>query len=202
MARKKNYNGDITEEFDTNELLDAYHQQEKMDKLASTAKSAIIEIAISILIVFLFVTFLFRPVSVSGTSMYPTLTDKEFGFSSVIGKTLCGIQRDDIVIIKTDGKYIIKRVIGLPGETIACVDGVLYINEEPIDESSYLDSDYIESMKEQGVQYFTSDFGPVTLNSDEYFCLGDNRPNSADSRVYGAFTIEQIVAKDFYKIFG
>lgn len=202
MARKKYYNGDVTEEFDTNELLDAYHQQEKMDKLASTAKSAIIEIAISILIVFLFVTFLFRPVSVSGTSMYPTLTDKEFGFSSVIGKTLFGIQRDDIVIVKTDGKYIIKRVIGLPGETIACVDGVLYINEEPIDESSYLDSDYIESMKEQGVQYFTSDFGPITLNADEYFCLGDNRPNSADSRVYGAFTIEQIVAKDFYRIFG
>lgn len=200
MARKK-YNGDVTEEFDTNVILDAYHQQEKMDKITSTVKSIIIEVGVSVLIVFLFVTCLFRPVSVSGTSMYPTLRNKEFGFSNIITKNLFGIDRDDIVIIKTDGKYIIKRVIGLPGETIACVDGVLYINEEPIDESSYLDSDYIESMKEEGVD-FTSDFGPVTLKANEYFCLGDNRPNSADSRVYGAFTIDQIIAKDFYKIFG
>ena len=200
MARKK-YNGDVTEEFDTNVILDAYHQQEKMDKITSTVKSIIIEVGVSVLIVFLFVTCLFRPVSVSGTSMYPTLRNKEFGFSNIITKNLFGINRDDIVIIKTDGKYIIKRVIGLPGETIACVDGVLYINEEPIDESSYLDSDYIESMKEEGVD-FTSDFGPVTLKANEYFCLGDNRPNSADSRVYGAFTIDQIIAKDFYKIFG
>ena len=184
-----------------NVILDAYHQQEKMDKITSTVKSIIIEVGVSVLIVFLFVTCLFRPVSVSGTSMYPTLRNKEFGFSNIITKNLFGINRDDIVIIKTDGKYIIKRVIGLPGETIACVDGVLYINEEPIDESSYLDSDYIESMKEEGVD-FTSDFGPVTLKANEYFCLGDNRPNSADSRVYGAFTIDQIIAKDFYKIFG
>lgn len=201
MARKK-YNGDVTEEFDTNVILDAYHQQEKMDKIASTVKSIIIEVGVSVLIVFLFVTCLFRPVMVSGTSMYPTLRDREFGFSSIISKNLFGINRDDIVIIKTDGKYIIKRVIGLPGETIACIDGVLYVNEEPIDESSYLDSDYIESMKEEGVEYFTSDFGPITLKTNEYFCLGDNRPNSADSRVYGAFSTEQIVAKNFYKILG
>lgn len=201
MARKKYYNGDVTEEFDTNELLDAYHEQEKIDNITKNFKSAILEVAISILVVFLFVAFLFRPVLISGTSMYPTLTDKEFGFSNVIAKNLFGINRDDIVIISTDNKYIVKRVIGMPGETIACMDGVLYINEEPIDESSYLNSNYIEDLKEKGVQYFTSDFGPVTLNANEYFCLGDNRPDSADSRVYGAFKKEQIVAKDFYKIF-
>ena len=186
MARKK-YNGDVTEEFDTNVILDAYHQQEKMDKIASTVKSIIIEVGVSVLIVFLFVTCLFRPVMVSGTSMYPTLRDREFGFSNIISKNLFGIDRDDIVIIKTDGKYIIKRVIGLPGEHVEIKDNKVYINGTELEES-YLDSSVVTTACDGA-------FTDLIVPDGYIFAMGDNRPQSTDCRSFGCIPISKIEGK-------
>lgn len=150
--------------------------------------------AISAIVILVFVNFIAHPVNVIGHSMDPTLADGEYGFTSVISPTVSGVSRGDIVVVNMpnkDGKTDrwVKRVIGLPGETIEASKGTVYINGEPLDESAYLSKDYIEKSlakykATEGVDYgpFTFDFGPVTLGEDEYFVMGDNRIYSKDSR--------------------
>ena len=123
-----------------------------------------------------FITFaLFHPYIVSGPSMEPTLNSDDF--------VLCytsysenDVSAGDIVICKVGLKSIIKRVVACPGDSLYIKDGILYVN----DEKSPYNYEAIE------------DAGPlnekITLSEGEYFCLGDNRNNSLDSREYGAFT--------------
>lgn len=127
--------------------------------------------------------FIFMPVVVEGTSMFPTLKDGETGVSFLVGSN--NLSRGDIVVINKGDRYIVKRVVGLPGEHICVKAGTLYINniEQP--------EDYLAD----GV--YTSDFDS-TLSDDEVFCMGDNRQSSADSRSHGPFKINQIVAKGFF----
>lgn len=154
---------------------------------------------IAVAIVFVVFHFIVRPVEVIGSSMYPTLQDKEYGISNVIGTKLGTIDRFDIVIIHIEEKneYIVKRVIGLPGETVSYEDGQLYINGEAMDEP-FLNEDYVNTY-EDGT--FMSDVEPITLGDDEYYCLGDNRPHSSDSRYYGPFSKEDIIAKGVVVIY-
>lgn len=125
------------------------------------------------------------PVIVSGHSMDTTLDDGMYGFSSNI-KDGTEIERGDIVIVSTDSKVIIKRIIGLPGETIKCEDGIVYINNEPIVE------DYATGT--------TDDFDECTLGENEYFVMGDNREHSKDSRIIGPISKDQIIAKHLFVI--
>ena len=150
------------------------------------------DLAISMAIILLLCNFVIRPVRVYGDSMYPTLLDGGIGFSNVLGMKPGEIRRFDIVIIYVPEKneYLVKRVIGLPGETVSYSNGQLYINGEAMDED-FLDQKYVEECG----QYFMSDVAPITLESDEYYCLGDNRPASSDSRYYGPFKKENIRSK-------
>jgi signal peptidase I len=147
----------------------------------------------------LFVT-VFRIVKVNGSSMYPTLQDGQLRIVNQLAAKTGHIHRFDIVVIKvtdTDGtrKRIIKRVIGMPGETVSYTDGQLYINGEAMDEP-FLDEDYVASYNGS----FMSDVEEITLGDDEYYCLGDNRPHSSDSRYYGPFKKDQITAvESFWK---
>ena len=74
--------------------------------------------------------FIIAPISVNGTSMYPTLNDKDIMILNKIGYEVDGLERFDIVVIKYHDKYLIKRVIGLPGDNIKYKDNKLYINDE------------------------------------------------------------------------
>lgn len=142
---------------------------------------------ISLIVVYVLTRLIVRPISVNGSSMYPTLKDKDFGIASVYKTFINDVKRGDIVIIYLESQeYIIKRVIGMPNETVACENGVVTINGEALDES-YLDADYVATF-----DAFTEDFGPITLGSDEFFVMGDNRPNSKDSRYYGPFKYDDI----------
>lgn len=120
---------------------------------------------------------------VEGRSMLGTLHNGDIGITNTLEKKP---NRGDIVIIKSkmdeDGRWI-KRVIGLPGETISAKGGKVYINGEVINEP-YLSEEYGK----------TSDFVGVTLGKDEYFVMGDNRQESADSRIFGAFKQSDIIA--------
>lgn len=133
-----------------------------------------------VIIVLLIRKFFYSPIIVNGTSMYPTLENKEVMILDKISLRK-GIDRFDIVVIKSEGTYIIKRVIGLPGESIMYKDNKLYINGKHIEDKYSLSE--------------TQDFEIVKLNDDEYYCLGDNRINSKDSRMIGPINKEQILGK-------
>lgn len=144
-------------------------------------------------------SFIISPKQVSGRSMAPTLTNKEKGFTNVLSLNLNGIDRFDIVVakIKENDKTseVIKRVVGMPGDTISCKDEIIYINQKPLDEP-YLENELKDDwIKKNG--FFTKNFKEFKLEKDEYFILGDNRPLSQDSRDFGPVKKSQIIAKDF-----
>ena len=91
-----------------------------------------------------------------------------------------------VEIINNEEGYIIKRVIALPGESIECRDGVIYINDEKYDDNFASKTD---------------DFVKQFLNDDEYFVMGDNRLVSMDSRIFGAVTKEEILGTTNFVIY-
>lgn len=176
---------------------------------------------ISAIVILLFVNFVAHPVRVDGKSMYPTLKDGEFGFTNVGGVLLNGVERGDIVVVTMEENgqktHWVKRVIGLPGETVSCVNDVVYINGKALDETKYIDPDYRQSFVDE-YHYFNKvensdlgdnkrnynpdfkyksaiDFKETKLGDDEYFVMGDNRPYSKDSRYVGPVKKSQIFAK-------
>ena len=134
---------------------------------------------ISFLIVFILTKFLIFPCQIDGSSMYPTLENKDLGCSIILSKTM-GVNRFDIVVIDKGDKLLVKRVIGLPNDTIEYIDNVLYVNGQETDEPYLVD--------------VTTDDFKVELGEDEYYCLGDNRNVSLDSRYYGSFHLDQFKA--------
>lgn len=102
----------------------------------------------------------------------------------------------EIIVFNFEGQYLIKRVIGVPGDTINIIDDKIYLNGEKLDESSYLE----EGMKTYLFAGSPIQF-PYTVPDNSYFVLGDNRINSRDSRVFGAISREDIIAKAGIRIF-
>lgn len=163
---------------------------------------------VSAIVILLFVNFVAHPVRVDGRSMYPTLKDGEFGFTNVGGVLLNGVERGDIVVVTMEEEgqktHWVKRVIGLPGDTVSCVNDVVYINGKVLDETKYIDPDYRQSLVDK-FGYFNKvpnadntnvvDFEEVKLKDDEYYVMGDNRPYSKDSRYVGPGKKSQIFAK-------
>ena len=153
---------------------------------------------VSAIVILLFVNFVAHPVRVDGRSMYPTLKDGEFGFTNVGGVLLNGVERGDIVVVtmKEEGQktHWVKRVIGLPGDTVSCVNDVVYINGKVLDETKYIDPDYRQSLVDK-FGYFNKVPNADNTNVDEYYVMGDNRPYSKDSRYVGPVKKSQIFAK-------
>lgn len=122
---------------------------------------------------------LITPIRVNGTSMYPTLKDGDIMILNKISYKIHGIKRFDIVVIDKGDELLIKRVIGLPNETVKIEDDKLYINGEFVEQPF---------LKETNT---TGDFEAV-IENDYYFVMGDNRGVSLDSRELGAFHIDKI----------
>ena len=154
-------------------------------------------ILVAFIILMLVFTFVLRKNTVVGSSMYPTLEDGEHVIVNVAASYLTDIERFDVEVVHSpDNKDLwVKRVIGLPGETISYQDGILYVDNKEIEEP-FLDKNYAEQVvKQQQLKTFTQDMAPVTLKDNEYFLMGDNRNNSMDSRSVGPFTRDKIIAK-------
>lgn len=128
--------------------------------------------------------FVFVSIIVEGASMEPTLHDLDYGYMDTKLFHLTGIDRFDVIVIDRGAStYYIKRVVGLPGETVASYGGDLYVD------GVIVAQDFItESARNSTV------FIATTLGENEYFVLGDNRTNSIDSRTFGAVDREDIVA--------
>ena len=142
-------------------------------------------------VVFVINTFVVQRTMVSGDSMYPYLHNKDQLMMDKLSYRFHDPERFDIVVfpVVRDGKeeYYIKRVIGLPGETIQIIDGMIYING-----SVYLETQGFPQMENAGMAA-----QEITLGEDEYFVLGDNRNQSEDSRFadMGNVKLEDIEGK-------
>ncbi len=143
---------------------------------------------IVIIILVLFIKhFIVTNVIVHGPSMENTLHNNDIMILDKIGMKIKGIKRFDIVVIDIGTEKIIKRVIGLPGETVSYKDNNLYIDGELV--------------KENYSEKYTADIDDQILGKDQYYVLGDNRTNSLDSRVIGPVSKDKIIGHARFIIF-
>lgn len=149
---------------------------------------------ICVAVVLLLSNFVAKPVVIRGTSMNPTLENFDFALSNRLSIVLGGeIERFDIVVVQSEEGEIVKRVVGIPGDTISYVNGVLSVNGTQIEE------DYI--IDDPKKHHADMDVYEVTLSPDEYFLMGDNRTGSTDSRYFGPFHRSDIISKDLLVLF-
>lgn len=145
---------------------------------------------------FFIVTFIGQRTEVNGSSMESTMSDKDNLIVDKITYRFSSPERFDIVVfphVGSDNKevYYIKRIIGLPGETVQISNGTIYINDVPLEEN--YGREVIKDAKLAA--------SPVKLNENEYFVLGDNRNYSSDSREFGAVSGDIIVGRAVFRIY-
>lgn len=150
-------------------------------------------VAVSLAIIIPVRYFLIQPFYVKGASMEPSFYDHEYLVIDELTYRFNAPERGDIVVFRypaDPSQYFIKRVIGLPGETVEVSDGEVRVyndahpNGIALDESIYLPEEYLSAGKRT-----------VTLRSDEFFVMGDNRPASLDSRYFGPVKKSAIVGR-------
>ena len=140
--------------------------------------------------------FFFRPFEVKGESMYPNFYDKEYVLTNLIILKFDNPKRGDVVVFKAPpdpNKDYIKRIIGIPGDSISIKDGKVYLNGNILDESGYLKPDvktYPGAFLKEGET--------VKIPKDEYFVMGDNRLYSSDSREWGFVNKNEIVGNSLF----
>lgn len=135
-------------------------------------------------------TFLFEPVRVDGASMLNTLENNEYMIATKWQYLWNDPQRFDVVICKYPGRKetFVKRIVGLPGETLEMREGELYINGELVPQNFDKTSS-------------TKSFPPVEIPEGSYFVMGDNRDHSNDSRAVGPLTRDMIRGHVRYVVF-
>lgn len=136
--------------------------------------------------------FLFEIILVDGSSMEPTLYDRNRVFVNKIGYLIGEPQHGDVIIFKTpegNQSNYVKRLIGLPGDRIRIENGIVYLNNQPLDEPYIADPPY-------------NDYAEATVPEGTFFALGDNRNDSKDSRDFriGFVPRENLVGKAVWRI--
>lgn len=136
--------------------------------------------------------FLFQPHQVKGQSMDPNFEDGEYLLTDKISYKVGAPKRGNVIIFAAppnERDDFIKRIVGLPGETVSLQDGKILINGEPLIEP------YIPTNIETFPGAYLAEGEQVSLGPDDYFVLGDNRSHSSDSRAWGPIKKEHIVGK-------
>ena len=154
-----------------------------------SALSWVRDLAFSVLIAVILIVFIYQPVKVEGTSMMPTLTDQERIFINkfTYHLGLGSIDRGDMVVFwfpLDPSKSYIKRVIGIPGDTVYIDAGQVYVNGRLLTES-YVPEDYRDRVT----------WEEHHIPPGQYFVLGDHRSSSSDSRTWGFVTRDAIYGK-------
>jgi signal peptidase I len=147
------------------------------------------DLALSVLIALIVILFLYQPVRVEGTSMMPSLVDQERIFINKFSYRfgITPVTRGDTVVFWFPGdtsKSYIKRVIGIPGDTVEITQGQVFVNNEPLVEP-YVPEEYRDRVS----------MDRVVVPEGEYFVLGDHRSSSNDSRTWGTVARSFIYGK-------
>lgn len=161
-----------------------YTEQKTKTNWGNAARE-LVETVLLTLVIFFMIRFAIENYRIEGYSMEPNFHDGQFLLVNKIQYLLSPPRRGDVIIFRyplNPKKNFIKRVIGLPGEKVQIQAGKIYVNDVRVPEPyPYNFADY--------------DWGPVTIGPDEYFVLGDNRPESSDSHAWGMLPAKDIIGK-------
>ena len=171
-------------------------QEEERDKNSGLRNVVewIVIAAGALLVAFVIKTFLLQAFYIPSLSMAPTLQINDRVLVNKVSYDLHEVHRGDLVVFESppnegsETKDLIKRVIGLPGETVESRDGRMVVNGQVLDEP-YLDTDVVTGPLEK-----------VTIPPDHVWVMGDNRANSRDSRFFGAIPESLIIGRAFVRV--
>ncbi len=178
----------------SDEEMNRYYRRQKRRSIPLTVFSWTFQILLVIMFAYMAVYFFGQARTNVGQSMDTTLAGGDVVLLNVLAYQMSGPQRNDIISFKPNGsdsnRSSIKRVIGLPGETVQIIDGMIYI-----DGKTLLEQKPFPSITNPGMAA-----EPVKLSATEYFVLGDNRNNSEDSRFadVGMVTTDMIEGKVWF----
>lgn len=151
-----------------------FYQEPEVNRLHSVI-SWIVDLIVVIALAIYVVHAFGEQVEINGGSMTPVLNSGDVVLVNRLAYDLGSPERFDIAVFQNGSTYNIKRIIGLPGETIQIIDNRIYIDGQPLEAEHHLEFSSIAGLAEN----------PVELAEDEYFLLGDNRESSEDSRFPG-----------------
>ena len=177
--------------YDTMSVMEEEKPKQSGNSFWELVRFAIIAIAIVLPIRI----FIAQPFVVSGSSMVPTFQDGQYLIVDEISYRLGTPERGDVVIFrypKDPSKFFIKRIIGLPNETVDVDGNEITITSDVHPDGMKLPQPYLRTVSN------THDH--MVLGSDEYFVMGDNRPGSSDSRVWGPVERKFIIGKAFLRL--
>lgn len=177
------------------ENINTTEQSEKKKSPVREVIDFILYLAVVAGICYVIVTFVGQRTVVSGTSMVPTLQDGDNLITDKLSYRFGNPERYDIIVLRVESQHenFIKRVIGLPGETVQIIGGRVYINGALLESDVYGNELMISAGRASQ---------PITLGEDEYFVLGDNRNGSADSRLEEVGNVDKsrIIGRAFVRI--
>ena len=171
-------------------------KRKKNLKIAQEVLIWVSEIALTIFLAFMLVYFIGLRTSAVGQSMAETIYNGDSIFVNRLVYAVSDPKPNDIIVFRPNGNekshLYVKRVIGVPGDTVQIVQGIVYVNGEVFDEEVS-----VPSIEEPGIA-----MDPIVLEEDEYFVLGDNRNNSEDSRFanIGNVRKEYIIGKVWFRM--
>jgi len=175
-----------------------------------------LKVFIVVAFVYIFIrTSIFEIIVVRGSSMFPTYSNEDVIYIDLITPKFSEYRRGEVVVVKAPTEtssstetakktLFIKRVVGVPGDTIVLDDGNVFIYNAQfsegikLDESSYL-NETIRTCK--GIRICDKNqYDKKILGADEYYIMGDNRMNSTDSRYFGIMKKSEIIGREFFRL--
>lgn len=167
-------------------------KEEKKESWLDILRFTIVTVAI-VLPIRLYIA---QPFMVSGPSMEPTFNDKDYLIVDEISYRFEKPKRGEVIIFKRpgDNKYLIKRIVGLPGETVELNNETITIKNADKPEGFLFDQSFVVNKKSEPTK-------TVILDSNEYFVLGDNRTVSYDSRSWGSLPASSITGRPLFRLY-
>ncbi len=194
----QNLHGNDNDNVENSQETIANHQEQ--ESVWDLIKSLVSTLLLVLVIVWPIRTFIGKPFIVNGSSMDPSFHSWDYLLVDVFTyKFLHAPERGDVVVFKapvSNGKYFIKRIIALPGESIEIKNGKVIIYNDEFKEGFELQEDYVSD-----VNRVYTDMEKLSLGENEYFVMGDNRKGSYDSRYWGPLKFENIVGRAFLRLY-